>query len=125
MKSSELMLNNYLQYDGRYVKVQPSDLLAIYQIEIAIKAGVNRSMDYEPIPLSPEIMAKIEGCEELHKSIYTQRWEIEQNGVHVVVSQNIPANTWVVNNIAIAKPELHLLQNAIYCITGNPLQITL
>lgn len=57
--SSELRLGNILQYDGRYVKIQPSDLLAIYQIEIAQNAGSRRAMDYCRVELTPEIMPKL------------------------------------------------------------------
>lgn len=81
-----------------------------------------------PIPLTPEIIEKIEGCEQVHISVYTNRWDIEYNGRYIGVSQNKLANTWVITfgaAIELLKPELHLLQNVIFYNWGKDFQITL
>lgn len=119
MDSRELRLGVWINHHiSGFVKVTPNTLLDCWEYP----------HKYEPIKLTPEIMANTEGCDEVHKSVYTNRWEIEYNGRYIGVSQNIPANTWVITFVAaieLLRPELHLLQNVIFCNWGKPLQISL
>lgn len=128
VSASELRIGNYLKYNGTpdmYVRVQPSDILAIYQIEIANKAGVKRSMDYQYIPLTDEIMNRIKSFERV-KFEPEIRGEYSLGKYHVSISKGklIIVNTLGMTHTIGDCRYLHELQNWFH-LFGKDLEITL
>jgi len=111
MTNLNLMVGDYVNYIGKPVKC---NIKTIYAISLI----VGDSFMYQPIPLSPEVMEKIEG---IIKRVFNDGYIINDVTINFEDEED---GYWVCIKKSILKIQyLHQLQQLIRLFTGKEIEV--
>jgi hypothetical protein len=116
----ELRIGNWLSFLP-FTKVNRKDTVKI-DSELLTAILRNDEKFYDPIPLTPEILEKA-GFKNPEKDLYLI--DLNADGKHFTLLKNLNGFVVLSHEITYVLKSVHQLQNLIFALTGNELEINL